>query len=165
MYYAKVLAPGINTFWVLLLALISFCCCYLFMVLLSEGLLNQLASLRVRGHYKVSPSRCLILLRLAHSSLYNTRPFDCARGPSWLPESGSPTPSSHPLLILHPHGHTHAQWWQRPTTLIPGPCKRWHLLIQNLLTPSTSPGNYGSPQRQCVLQVEMMGSSVAVSWS
>lgn len=97
--------------------------------------------------------------------LYKTMPFYYAHGPSWLPENGSPTPSSHPLLVQHLHPHSHGQLCQGPTTLIPGPCNRRHLLIQNLLTPSTSPGNSGSPQQQCVLQVETMGLSVAVSWS
>lgn len=133
------------------------------MLLLSQGLLNQPASLKVRGHYKVSPSRCLTLLLLAHSSLYKTMPFYYAHGPSWLPENGSPTPSSHPLLVQHLHPHSHGQLCQGPTTLIPGPCNRRHLIIQNLLTPSTPPGNSGSPQQQCVLQVETMGLSVAVS--
>lgn len=154
----------VNTMWVLLPALIFFCYCYLFMLLLSQGLLNQLASLKVTGHYKVSPSRCLTLLLLAHSSLYKTMLFYYAHGPSWLPEKEAQSPSSHPRLLQHLRPHNLTQLCQGPTTLIPGPCNRWHL-IQNLLTPSTSPGNSGSPQRQCVLQVEMMGLSAAVSWS
>ena len=90
----------VNTMWVLLPALIFFCYCYLFMLLLSQGLLNQLASLKVTGHYKVSPSRCLTLLLLAHSSLYKTMLFYYAHGPSWLPEKEAQSPSSHCPRVL-----------------------------------------------------------------